>query len=177
VLYKYWRSFPFTMGARGAVFTVPAEGVPTWMDPLGVEMTVDREHLLEVLKFELRFLEIGGYHRAGRTPWRPRFIFEDSPTCPNYWHGTRSIPCSECVLFPFVPADRRKEIVPCRHIVLNNDGDTVNSLYRYATERELESAMIAWLNKTIHNLESEIAELECKDHEGEPTNRAVSVTA
>ncbi len=37
-----------------------------------------------VLKFELEFLEKGGYGRSPREPWRPQFIFEDSPTCMNY---------------------------------------------------------------------------------------------
>jgi len=42
------------------------------------KMQKDERDLLEVLKFELTFLEQGGYGRSPRTPWRPQYIFEDS---------------------------------------------------------------------------------------------------
>ena len=35
-------------------------------------MQKDERDLLEVLKFELEFLEDGGYGRSPRTPWRPQ---------------------------------------------------------------------------------------------------------
>ena len=41
-------------------------------------MQKDERDLLDVLKFELQFLEDGGYGRSARTPWRPQYIFEDS---------------------------------------------------------------------------------------------------
>jgi hypothetical protein len=34
--------------------------------------------MLELLKFELKFVEDGGYGRSPRTPWRPPYILEDS---------------------------------------------------------------------------------------------------
>jgi hypothetical protein len=43
-------------------------------------MAKDGRKLLDVLKFELEFLEQGGYGRLPRESWRARFIFEDSPT-------------------------------------------------------------------------------------------------
>ena len=48
------------------------------------KMQKDERDLLEVLKFELQFLQDGGYGRSPRTPWRPQYIFEDSLTCMNY---------------------------------------------------------------------------------------------
>jgi hypothetical protein len=45
-------------------------------------MKVDRE-LLDVLKAELASQEGGGYSNRARFPWRPNFVFEDSPTCLN----------------------------------------------------------------------------------------------
>ena len=45
---------------------------------------------LELLKFELKFLEDGGYGRSPRTPWRPPYIFEDSPSCPNLGDPART---------------------------------------------------------------------------------------
>ena len=36
----------------------------------------DERDLLEVLKFELNFLEKGGYGRSVKTPWRPQFVLK-----------------------------------------------------------------------------------------------------
>ncbi len=47
-------------------------------------MAKDDRNILEVLKFELQFLEKGGYGRSPRSPWKPQLIFEDSPSCMNY---------------------------------------------------------------------------------------------
>ena len=47
-------------------------------------MPQDDRDVLEALKFELQFLEKGGYGRSPRDPWRAQLIFEDSPTCMNY---------------------------------------------------------------------------------------------
>ena len=43
------------------------------------------EHdIVELLKFGLTFQEDGTYGGALRAhPWRPPYIFEDSPSCPN----------------------------------------------------------------------------------------------
>jgi hypothetical protein len=47
-------------------------------------MTDENRALLEMLKFELRFLEEGGYGRSPRTPWKPTRTFQDSPSCLNF---------------------------------------------------------------------------------------------
>jgi hypothetical protein len=47
-------------------------------------MPKDNRSLPDMLKFELEFLEQGGYGRLPRESWRARFIFEDSPTCMNF---------------------------------------------------------------------------------------------
>jgi len=72
------------------------------------EMQAPDRDLLQVLKFELQFLEQGKY----RSPlqWRPRYIFEDSPTCRR---GRSSVcDCSECLLFDFVPPVHRSAPTP-----------------------------------------------------------------
>ncbi|HTZ32139.1 MAG TPA: hypothetical protein VMH31_06760 [Methylomirabilota bacterium] len=53
----------------------------------------------------------------------------------------------------FVPADRRNTQFPCRHIRLNERGETVNSFYEWGTEEELETALDGWLSQTIRELE------------------------
>lgn len=111
----------------------------------------DKRNLSEVLRSELEFLNSGGYRQIS---WRPRFIFEDSPTCLNYGFSERQEPCSECILMQFVPPEKRGEKVPCRYIPLNERGDTIESLYRSGTQDELESALRTWLTREIENLEN-----------------------
>lgn len=109
----------------------------------------DLRKLLEALKAELDFVNRGGYRKAS---WRPQFIFEDSPTCLNGRDGGQTS-CSECVLAPFVPIEKRGSKVPCRYIRLNDQGETVDSLYRSRTHEELESTLRDWLTKEIQRLE------------------------
>jgi hypothetical protein len=116
-------------------------------------MPKDNRNLLDVLKFELEFLEQGGYGRLPRESWRPRFVFEDSPTCMNFNSKDRE-PCSECLLMQFVPEEARKEQTPCIHIPLAPTGDTLESLYRTGTQREIEETLGAWLRVTIHRIEA-----------------------
>jgi hypothetical protein len=118
-------------------------------------MTRDDRDILEVLKFELKFLEDGGYGRSVRTPWRPTLTFEDSPTCLNFNDPMRSLPCSDCVLMRFVPQERRSASLPCRFIKLNEMGQTLQSFYRWGSEQDVEEVMRAWLRATIKKLEEE----------------------
>jgi len=110
--------------------------------------------LVQILRAEMAFLEGGGYRNRPRYPWRPNFVFEDSPTCLNYKGDLERKPCHECPLMQFVPADRRETQFPCRHIQLNERGETVNSFYEWGTEEELESAVDGWLSDTIQRLET-----------------------
>jgi hypothetical protein len=118
-------------------------------------MPKDERDLLEVLKFELNFLEKGGYGRSPREPWRPRFIFEDSPTCLNYDCKENPAPCSDCVLMHWVPPESREAKIPCRQIPLGPSGETLDSLYRYGDQREIEEAVGNWLRATIQRLEEQ----------------------
>jgi len=120
-------------------------------------MPKDNRDILEVLKFELEFLEQGGYGRLPREAWRSRLIFEDSPTCMNFNTRDRG-PCIECALMQFVPKEARSEQVPCEHIPLTAQGDTLESLYRTGTQQEIEEALGAWLRTTIKRIEAERAQ-------------------
>ncbi len=117
-----------------------------------------KQDLLQVLRGELAFLEAGGYRRPQKAHWRPQYIFQDSPTCINYGDLARSRPCEECPLMQFVPENCRREKVPCRHIPLNEQGETVNSLYRSDSMEEVEAEVAKWLRATIARLEAEKGE-------------------
>ena len=116
-------------------------------------MPHDIRNTLEVLKAELNFVKKGGYGRSPREPWRAQLVFEDSPTCMNYDSKEKPDPCTECLLIDFVPADKRGQKVPCRHIPLTSYGDTLLHLYRGGTEQEIEEALASWLQKEIAKLE------------------------
>jgi len=118
-------------------------------------MQKDERDLLDVLKFELNFLEKGGYGSSPREPWRPKFIFEDSPTCMNYDCKENPAPCSDCVLMQLVPPEFRSGKITCRQIQLNGSGETLDNLYRYGDQHEIEETFGNWLRVTIHQLEEQ----------------------
>ena len=113
-------------------------------------MSPHPHELLPILRSELEFLEKGGYHNGC---WHPKLIFEDSPTCLNYKDPARLKPCSDCALIQFVPSEFREEKIPCRHIPLNKEAATLDSLYRSASQEELETVVAQWLRSTIRELE------------------------
>jgi len=110
--------------------------------------------VLEVLRFELKFLEDGGYGRSPRTPWRATNIFEDSPTCLNFGDPSHPHPCNECFLMQFVPEEKQGERVPCHFIPLTAKGETVDDFYRWGTQIEVEEALKNWLRKEIKRIEA-----------------------
>jgi hypothetical protein len=137
-------------------------------------MTKDDRDPLDALKFELEFLEKGGYGRSPRTPWRPQLIFEDSPTCMNYDSRENPAPCTDCLLMQFVPGDSREQKVPCRHIVLNEEGETIESLYRTGTQQELEEVYAKWLRAAIRKLELERVEArQCRANQAAGAGAAI----
>src|SRR6476646_774216 len=118
-------------------------------------VTNDDHDLLDLLKFELKFLEDGGYGRSPRTPWRRPFVFEDSPTCLNFGDPARPHPCSECLLMQFVPSELKDQPSPCRLIPLTDKGETIDYFYRCGTQLELEEALAVWLRKQISGIEEQ----------------------
>src|SRR5579884_317502 len=104
-------------------------------------MSKDTRDILEVLRFELNFLEQGGYGRSVRTPWKSTSIFQDSLSCINFNDPERPHPCSQCMLTDFVPGEAQSEVVPCHHIPLNANGETVDTMERTCNQAELEEAV------------------------------------
>ncbi len=120
-------------------------------------MTKDQRDILEILKFELSFLEDGGYGRSPHAPWRAPAIFEDSPICLNFSDPSRPHPCETCLLAGFVSEDQRKDSIPCRFIPLTKEGQTVEDFYRTGSQIEMEEALAKWLRAQIEKIENERA--------------------
>ena len=118
-------------------------------------MAQDGRDILEVLKFELSFLQDGGYGRSPHAPWRAPAVFEDSPICPNFCDPARPHPCESCLLEQFVPDGQKSEASPCRFIQLNEHGQTVDDLYRTGSQAEMEEALARWLRVQIERIERE----------------------
>jgi hypothetical protein len=117
-------------------------------------MARNKEELLNMLQFELGYMELGGYEPAPEDPREELSIFVDSPSCLNYGNVARKHPCSECWLVEFVPQDKRGEPVPCHHIPLTENGETVADMA--AKDRSAaQQALRGWLRATIKRLESE----------------------
>lgn len=129
-------------------------------------MVKDNRDLLEVLKFELRFLEDGGYGRSPHTPRRASRIFEDSLTCMNFNTQDGRTPCSSCLLMKYVPPSRAAEQIPCRHIPLNLEGQTLASLYESGSQQDIEEALRNWLRTAIKRLELEGANANSQTNSG-----------
>ena len=119
-------------------------------------MQNNSQRVLKLLRQELEFLEKGGYRRSPRQPWRAPYVFEESPSCPNYSDRTRQQRCQDCWLMQFVPRDLHTEQVPCRFVPLTTDGVTVDSLYRCATSVETEENLRTWLRQRIQAIEGEL---------------------
>ena len=140
-----------------------------------------QQALLNALKLELEFCELGGYEPVrGRLPARTDrndpvsihfgdgipesrkelSVFRDSPSCLNYGLPLGERPCSECWLIDFVPAERRGEAVPCHHIPLNERGDTVASLGGPGDAPDVQEAVLDWLRRTIQQFEGVPAQSE-----------------
>jgi hypothetical protein len=110
------------------------------------------QRLLQVLRKEAAFFDAGGYGRPFRSQWRPTLLLRDSPACINYRDTGRQNPCCECPLFSLVPPDRQSEMVPCHHIPLNPQGETVAGLYAQDSQELLDQFYRIWLEDKIKDL-------------------------
>ena len=115
-------------------------------------MPEEKRELLEKLKFELAFVEDGGYGRSVRTPHKPTSPFQDSLTCLNFGDPLRTHPCAECILMQYVPESRKVEDIPCHHIPLDQDRRTIATL----DAKEAEDVLKQWLRNEIKKLEEEL---------------------
>jgi hypothetical protein len=134
-----------------------------------------KTNTLSTLKRELEFLDKGGYQTpaGSRQPlfcmeapivWSQPLFFEDSPSCPKKKYLACN-PEGDCVLMNLVPVEHRHETIPCRHIPLNENGETVESLYRSGTNKEIEAALRNWLVREIKKTEATVGKAEFANEE------------
>jgi hypothetical protein len=122
-------------------------------------MAKDDRDILEILKFELSFLENGGYGRSVRTPWKETSLFQDSLSCINFGDPARTRPCDECLLMNFVPKELQDTEIPCHQIPISQQGETLELIETRRGRTEAEEALKNWLRDAIHKLEVERGKL------------------
>jgi hypothetical protein len=113
----------------------------------------DSHEVLQLLRFELNYLEQGGFERD------KALLGTDSPflgtfACINYGDPLRRHACRECGLMQFVPPDKQTEEFPCHYIRLNGSGETIASLIEKNDQRRLVTTLEHWLRATIARLEA-----------------------
>ncbi|MDQ1639200.1 MAG: hypothetical protein QOF62_2539 [Pyrinomonadaceae bacterium] len=113
----------------------------------------DARDILELLKEELTFVELGGYGRSVRTPWLPKSAFQDSLICINFADPTHAHSCSECHLTDFVEGEDSSAQVPCHLIALNEKGDTIEDLEALDNQAKLETTLKHWMRTKIKEIE------------------------
>ena len=114
---------------------------------------MERNELLHLLRTELAFFESGGYGNPFRSSWRPTLLIRDSPTCltAGFAAGER---CRGCKLLSLVPPEKIQELIPCHHIPLNAQAETISSLYRNGSQESLDRAFRDWINTLLQQLEN-----------------------
>ena len=109
-------------------------------------MAWDNREIIGLLR-----LEIENIRQRGFGPY-----FRDSVLCINAGKTMRADPCDQCLLMQFVPEEAQKEAVPCYHIRLNQTGDTVASLRGQPAAKQLEAAVLAWMEAAVARLEKDL---------------------
>jgi hypothetical protein len=116
-------------------------------------MSQDLHEVLQLLRFELNYLEQGGFERdkallGTNSPFLGTFA------CINYGDPLRRHACRECGLMQFVPQDKQNVEFPCHFIPLDASGETIASLIEKNDQRRLVIALEHWLRSTIARLEA-----------------------
>jgi hypothetical protein len=117
-------------------------------------MAGNHRDVVEILRYELNFLEQGEFARAIREG-RTSSPFQDTLSCLNYGEPLRPHACHECLLYEFVPEHARTEEIPCHHIPLEPAGRTIADFLKNKDAVGLERALKIWLRRTIAELELE----------------------
>jgi hypothetical protein len=118
-------------------------------------MHQDLHETLQILRYELNYLEQGGFERD-RALLGTESPFLGSFTCVNFRDPLQTHTCRECLLHSFVPADKQNEEVPCHHIPLGDKGETMGELIAHHDRGRLVTTLEQWLRATIGRLEAQL---------------------
>ena len=121
-------------------------------------MSFDKKEMIEQLKFEIVMIEKGRYYPSVREPRQNPEMFRDTITCLNAGLEEKEHACSSCFLSEFAPPEARNSSGDiCHKILLNEKGDTVESLKAEDDPQKLQATVLSWLKRTVAELEEEVA--------------------
>ncbi len=118
-------------------------------------MPQDLRDVLQILRFELNYLEQGGFERD-RALLGTESPFQGTIACINFGDPLRTHACHECSLHAFVPEDKKTEEFPCHHIPLSHSGETIAELLEKNDSQRMVEVLKHWLRGTIARLESNL---------------------
>jgi hypothetical protein len=121
-------------------------------------MAANLQEIIDQLKLQRSILKDGGYGRSVRTPWKEEQIFRDSITCLNVGEPVKKHPCSECLLWEWVPEEHKDEDIPCHFIPLTPQGQNIAEMEESGNREAAEQALGEWLDSTIEQLEAKLAQ-------------------
>jgi|SRR5208337_3145447 len=116
-------------------------------------MSQDLQELLQILRFQLNYLEQGGFERD-RALLGIESPFRGTIACINFGDPLQTHACRECLLHPFVPEDKQTEEFPCHYIRLNDAGETIAGFIEKTDSSRMVIVLEEWLRATIARLES-----------------------
>jgi len=116
-------------------------------------MAQDLREVLEILRFELNYLEQGGFEQD-RDLLGNESPFLGTIACINFGDPLRAHACHECLLYQFVPEDKQGEEIPCHHIRLSDSGETIAGLIAVNEPRRMAMVLEQWLRTTIAQLQA-----------------------
>jgi hypothetical protein len=116
-------------------------------------MSQQLSDVLQMLRYELNYLEQGGFDRD-RATFGTESPFLGTFACINYGDPLRAHACRECLLHQFVPEDKQTEELPCHYILLSASGETIAELIKQKDPNRMVFALKQWLRTTIANLEA-----------------------
>jgi hypothetical protein len=116
-------------------------------------MPQNSSDVLQTLRYELNDLEQGGFERD-RAMLGTESPFLGTFTCINYGDPLRTHACHECLLYQFVPDDKKTEELPCHFIPLNASGETIAELIEKHDSGRMATVLEQWLRTTIADLDA-----------------------
>jgi hypothetical protein len=120
-------------------------------------MSQDLQDVLQILRFELNYLEQGGFDRD-RKLLGSESPFRGTMACINFGDPLQAHACHECLLHQFVPEDKQTEEIPCHYIPLDDSGETIAELLDKNDSPRMVAALKNWLGTTIAKLETQNSE-------------------
>ncbi len=110
-------------------------------------MASDKQTLVVLLRQEILNSRRG---RSGA-------IFSPTLLCPKHDKGTSEESCLQCRLQEYISPEFRQQFMPCFDIPLDSTGRTLDLLTQKSSLPECEQAVRGWMEKTLEQLETELA--------------------